>query len=159
MFRVLGIYNFDPLLNVRNSNKWQEIMKIFMHRYDEGTWLLNMFILYQYEQKIYWIFVCPFFQIWHGWFDHQYQWNDDYRSVNFEMSFWCHRFDQNGNKNIVRISALKVFIASLGLLGSFFGLPVGFFIYNITYQVPRNPKKLPGSPQEATKNFRAEIQK
>ena len=27
------------------------------------------------------------------------------------MSIWCHRFDQNSNKNIVRISALKVFIA------------------------------------------------
>ena len=41
--------------------------------------------------------------------------------ANFEMSFWCHRFDQNSNKNIVRISALKVFIASLGLPGIFLG--------------------------------------
>ena len=49
-----------------------------------------------------------------------------YRSVNFEMSFWCHRLDQKTNKNIVRISALKVFIASLGL-------PVGFLINDITY--------------------------
>ena len=31
------------------------------------------------------------------------------------------------------ISALKVFIASLGLPGSFLGLPVGFIINNITY--------------------------
>ena len=46
--------------------------------------------------------------------------------VNFEMSFWCHRFDQKTNENIVRISALKVFIASLGL-------PVGFLINDITY--------------------------
>ena len=30
------------------------------------------------------------------------------------------------NENIVRISALKDFIASLGLPGSFLGLPVGF---------------------------------
>jgi len=29
--------------------------------------------------------------------------------------------------------ALKVFIASLGLLGSFLGLPVGFLINGITY--------------------------
>jgi hypothetical protein len=28
------------------------------------------------------------------------------RSVNFEMSFWCHRFDQNTSKIILRISAL-----------------------------------------------------
>ena len=39
------------------------------------------------------------------------------------MSFWCHRFDQNSNENIVRISALKFFIASWGLPGSFLGLP------------------------------------
>jgi hypothetical protein len=49
------------------------------------------------------------------------------------MSFWCHCFDQNSNENIVKISALKVFIASLGLPGSFFGLPVGFLINDITY--------------------------
>ena len=41
---------------------------------------------------------------------------------------WCHCLDQNSNENIVRISALKVFIASLGLPGSFFGLLVGFLI-------------------------------
>ena len=41
------------------------------------------------------------------------------RSVNFEMSFWCYRLDQNSNKSIVRISALKFFIASLGLPESF----------------------------------------
>ena len=54
---------------------------------------------------------------------------------------------QNSNKNIVRISALRVFIASLGLPGIFFGLSVGFLIYY----------KLPGSPQEVVKKFRAEI--
>ena len=27
-------------------------------------------------------------------------------SANFEMSFWCHPFDQNSNEIIVRISAL-----------------------------------------------------
>ena len=35
-----------------------------------------------------------------------------------EMSFWCHRFDQNSNENIVRISALKFFVASWGLPGA-----------------------------------------
>ena len=39
------------------------------------------------------------------------------KEVNFEMSFWCHRFDQNSNKNNIRISALKGFVASWGLLG------------------------------------------
>ena len=34
------------------------------------------------------------------------------------MSSWCHRFDQKSNENIVRISALKGFIASLGIPGS-----------------------------------------
>ena len=52
------------------------------------------------------------------------------------MSFWCLSFDQNSNENIARISALKVFIASLGLPVSFFGFK---------------------SFQEATKKFRAEI--
>ena len=52
------------------------------------------------------------------------------------------------------ISALKFFVPSLWLPGSFWGLPVGFLIYDITYYVPKKPKKLPGSPKEATKNFR-----
>ena len=39
---------------------------------------------------------------------------------------------QNSNENIVRISALKVFIASMGLPGIFWGLPVDFLIYHIT---------------------------
>ena len=68
------------------------------------------------------------------------------------MSFWRHRFDQKTIENIVRISALKVFIASLGLPGSFWGLPVGFLIYCLL-------TKYLGSPQEATKKFRAEILK
>ena len=46
---------------------------------------------------------------------------------------------QNSNKKIVKISCLKVFIASLGL------------------SVPKSPKKLLGSPLEAKKYFRAEI--
>ena len=41
--------------------------------------------------------------------------------------------DQNSNENIVRISALKVFIASLELPEIFLGLPVGFLIYHIIY--------------------------
>ena len=69
------------------------------------------------------------------------------------MSFWRHRFDQNSNENIVRISALKFFVASWGLPGSFLGLPVGFLIYDITYSVPRKPKKLPETPQEAKKKI------
>jgi len=49
------------------------------------------------------------------------------------MSFWCHRFDQNSNKNIERISALTLFLASWGLPGSFLELPVGFLINDIIY--------------------------
>ena len=41
------------------------------------------------------------------------------RSVNFEMSFWCHCLDQNSNENIVRIFALKFFVASWELLEAF----------------------------------------
>ena len=56
------------------------------------------------------------------------------------MSFWSENF------------FLKFFVASLGIPGSFWGLPVGFLMYDITYYVPRKPKKLPGSPLKAKKN-------
>ena len=46
---------------------------------------------------------------------------------------WCHHLDQNSDENTVWISALKFFIASLGLPGSFFRLPVGFLIYDIIW--------------------------
>ena len=78
-------------------------------------------------------------------------------SVDFEMSFWCHRLNQKTNENIVRISALKVFIASLGLPGSFLGLPGDLVTNIINDEAYRKPPKLPESPQEATKNFRADI--
>jgi hypothetical protein len=74
------------------------------------------------------------------------------------MSFWCHRFDQNSNKNIVRISALKYFVASWGLLGSFLGLSGDLVSNIIKIRKPTgSPKKLPGSPKEDIKTFRAEI--
>ena len=56
--------------------------------------------------------------------------------------FWCHRLDQNSNKNIVRISAPKVFKASW----KFLGLPVGFLINGITYYVTRKPQKASRKP-------------
>ena len=46
------------------------------------------------------------------------------------MSFWCHRFDQNSNKNILRVSALKFFCSFLGLRESFLGL-FGDLVSNI----------------------------
>ena len=52
-------------------------------------------------------------------------------------------FDQNSNENIVRISALKFFIASLRLPGSFLGLPVG----------PRKPKTVFRKPTGSYKKF------
>ena len=51
------------------------------------------------------------------------------------------------------ISALKVFVASWGLPGSFFGLPGDLVSNIINKEAYRKPKKLPGSPQEATKFF------
>ena len=52
------------------------------------------------------------------------------RSLKFRMKALIF---QNSNENIVRISALKVFIAFLGLPGSFLGFPEGFLINDITY--------------------------
>ena len=49
------------------------------------------------------------------------------------------------------ISALKFFVASWGLPGD--------LVSNIaSKEAYRKPKKLPGSPHQATKKFRAEIQ-
>ena len=52
------------------------------------------------------------------------------RSVNFEMSLWCHHFDQISNENIVRISALLMILHIKSI---------------------ESPKKLQRSPQEAKK--------
>ena len=64
---------------------------------------------------------------------------------------------QKSNENIVRISALKFFVASLGHPGSFLGLPRDLVNNIINKEAFRNPKKLPGSPKEAIKTSRAEI--
>ena len=53
--------------------------------------------------------------------------------LNSDLIFKRTSIFQNKNEKIVRIYALKVFITSLGLLGRFFGLPVGFLIHDITY--------------------------
>ena len=66
------------------------------------------------------------------------------------MSFWCHHLDQNSNETIVKISALKFFVASWGFPGDL----VSNIINKEAY---RNLKKLPGSSKEAIKTFRAEI--
>ena len=60
-------------------------------------------------------------------------------------------------QNYFWISALKCFVASLGLPGSFFGLLVTSLIMVLLTRSLGSPRKLPGRPQEATKNFRAEI--
>ena len=67
------------------------------------------------------------------------------------MSFWCHRFDQNSNENIVRISALIFFVASRGLHGSFLGLPGDFVSHDINKEVNRKT-------QESFKNFQGRNQ-
>ena len=69
------------------------------------------------------------------------------------MYFWCHRFDQNSNKNTVRISVVKSFVASSGLPESFFGLPGDLISNVINKEDQRKPKQLPGSPQKATKKW------
>ena len=65
------------------------------------------------------------------------------------MSFWCHHFDQNSNENIVRISALKFFVASWGLPGCFFGLPGDLVSNIINHEAYRKSqkasRKAPGS--------------
>ena len=70
---------------------------------------------------------------------------------------------QNSNENIVRISALKFFVASWGLPGNLVSNIINKEAYRKPQKASRkptgSPKKLPGSPKEATKNFRAEIQK
>ena len=53
----------------------------------------------------------------------------------------------------------EFFFSFLGGSWKLFGL-LGDLVSNIiNKEAYRKPKKLPGSPQEATKNFRAEIQK
>jgi hypothetical protein len=73
------------------------------------------------------------------------------------MSFWCHRLDHNSNKNIVMISALKYFVASWGLPGSFLGLAGDLLGNIINKEAYRKPQKASRKPMEAIKTFRAEI--
>jgi hypothetical protein len=62
--------------------------------------------------------------------------------------------DQKTNENIVRISALKVFKASLGLPGSFLGLLVGFLsLLMILLTYLGSPKKLQESPRKLQRKF------
>ena len=69
------------------------------------------------------------------------------------MSFFCHRFDQNSDENIVRISALKFFVASWWLPGSFLGLPRDL-VSNITKkEAYRKSPKASRKPQGSFKNF------
>ena len=63
-------------------------------------------------------------------------------------------YGQKSNENIVRTSALNFLVASLGLLGSFFGLHAVFLINDIMYlltESQRNHNNLPGSPRDAKK--------
>jgi hypothetical protein len=53
----------------------------------------------------------------------------------------CHRFDQNSNENIVRISALKFFVASWGLPGSFLGLSGDLVNSIVNKEAYRKPQK------------------
>ena len=69
------------------------------------------------------------------------------------MSFWCHRFNQNSNKNIVRNSALKFFVASWGLPGSFFGLPEDLVSNIINKEACRKPQKASRKPKGSFKNI------
>ena len=68
------------------------------------------------------------------------------------MSFWCHRLDQKSNKNIVKISTLKFFVASWGLPGSFLGLPGDLVSNIINKEAYRKPPKTSKKPQGSYKN-------
>ena len=62
------------------------------------------------------------------------------------MSFWCHRFDQNSNENIVRISAVIFFVASWGLPGDLESNIINKKAY-------RKPLKASRKPQGSFSNF------
>ena len=53
----------------------------------------------------------------------------------------------------------KIWISALKFLVASWGLPGDLVSNIINKEAYRKPKKLPGSSQEATKNFRTEIQK
>ena len=53
----------------------------------------------------------------------------------------------------------EIFCSFLGASWKLFGLPGDLVSNIINKEAYRKPQKLPGSPQEGTKNFRAEIQK
>ena len=69
------------------------------------------------------------------------------------MSFWWHRFDQNSNKNSLRISDLKIFVASWGLPRSFLGLPRDLVSIIIIKEAYRKPRKASRKPQGMYTNF------
>jgi hypothetical protein len=60
---------------------------------------------------------------------------------------------QNSNENIARIFAMKFFIASWGIPGSFFGLPGDFVTIIINKEASRKPKNAFRKPQGSYKNF------
>ena len=60
---------------------------------------------------------------------------------------------QNSNENIVKIFALKFFVASWGLPGSFLGLPGDLVSNMINKEAYRKPKKDSRKPQGSYKNF------
>ena len=63
-------------------------------------------------------------------------------------------FGPKNNENIVRISALKVFKASMGLPGGFLGLLVGFLsLLMILLTYLGSPKKLQESPRKLQRKF------
>ena len=82
------------------------------------------------------------------------------------MSFLCHRFDQNCKVFCPEFFYRKPQKASRMTQGNYknyqgrnsYNIFVGFLVKMMTLtKPPETPKKLPGSPQEATKDFRAEI--
>ena len=65
------------------------------------------------------------------------------------MYFWCHHLDQNNNENIVRISALKFFVASWKLIGL-----SGDLVSNIiNKEAYRKPQKASRRSQGSYKKF------
>jgi hypothetical protein len=69
------------------------------------------------------------------------------------MSFLCHRLDQNSKENIVRISALKFFVASWELPGSLLGISRDLVSNIINKEAYRKLQKASYKPQGSYKNF------
>ena len=81
------------------------------------------------------------------------------RSVDFKFVVMKNQFHPIYQQKYYWNSVLKLFVASWGASWKLFGLLGDIVNVVINKEGYRKQKKIPGSPQKARKNFRAEIQK